>query len=573
MPTICRCVSYCSYKITQRPLSAHGIGSGESPYHYDSTKVTLSRRSNQALGIAHYAIDFIRKQNQFHPDRHAAVADEVLERVQLFHTDSVLCALSAIAMQTNSPLVLRKEALANYRCYKRRGGAYLFGSDKKVSVEKAILANTAAVREWDSNGTVFGYNADLPGHRAGEFGHNDYYPVVIAANEARNGAMSFKDAMRAMLCLDEIRGRLAEVFSLKSYKIDHVVYGAIASAAVYGAIVGATAEQIESAIGMTVAHYIPWRAIRAGHQLSDSKGASAALSTEVAIMSVNRSMMGFQGPKDIFRNPEAIFCYFNKTPSDGESPFDVVLAHDGSNFAVMGMHFKLGLYEHQSAGAIQGLINLLVRHPEIIESADSIGQIVIKAYQPAFGIIGDAAKRNPQTRQSADHSMVYIISRLLRRATLTQRKGISVKDSIDVWRQWMLSPLDYSCEAIHDTQTRARMQKIHFQHGGKEYDSKYPEGIPTHVEIRMSDGRTFSSGLVMYPLGHARNTDPRLKDVLQHKFQLLGTLAMTSNRLIKFFKRLRDADNVYGLYRDIPKLNKHLPIDSNNIAENDFDFR
>ena len=74
-----------------------------------------------------------------------------------------------------------------------------------------------------------------------------------------------------MLLSDEIRGRLAEVFSLKSYKIDHVVHGAIASAATYGAMMGATAEQIESAIGMVVAHYIPFRAIRAGKQLSDSK--------------------------------------------------------------------------------------------------------------------------------------------------------------------------------------------------------------------------------------------------------------------------------------------------------------
>ena len=86
-----------------------------------------------------------------------------------------------------------------------------------------------------------------------------------------------------MILLDEIRGRLAEVFSLKSYKIDHVVHGAIASACTYGAMLGASPTQIEHAIGMVVAHYIPWRAIRAGKQLSDSKGASAALSTEVAI--------------------------------------------------------------------------------------------------------------------------------------------------------------------------------------------------------------------------------------------------------------------------------------------------
>src|SRR5437763_16263439 len=113
-----------------------------------------------------------------------------------------------------------------------------------------------------------------------------------------------------MLLLDEIRGRLAEVFSLKSYKIDHVVHGAIASAATFGAMMGASPEEIESAVGMVVAHYIPFRAIRAGKQLSDSKGASAAISTEAAILSVKRSMAGFLGPRDIFRNPEAIFRIF-----------------------------------------------------------------------------------------------------------------------------------------------------------------------------------------------------------------------------------------------------------------------
>merc|ERR1711988_1819034 len=116
-----------------------------------------------------------------------------------------------------------------------------------------------------------------------------------------------------MICLDEIRGWLAEVFSLKQYKIDHVVHGAIGSAAVYGALLGASAEEIESAIGMTVAHYVPFRAIRAGKQLSDSKGASAAISTEAAVLSMRRAMNGFIGPRYIFRNPEAIFRFMEPT--------------------------------------------------------------------------------------------------------------------------------------------------------------------------------------------------------------------------------------------------------------------
>jgi 2-methylcitrate dehydratase len=97
---------------------------------------------------------------------------------------------------------------------------------------------------------------------------------------------------------------------------------------------------------MTVAHYTPWRAIRAGKQLSDSKGSSAAISTEAAIMSVHRAMKGFLGPKDIFRNPQALFRQFEPTSSDDESPFDLFLSYKGDDFTIMGMHFKLGLYEH-----------------------------------------------------------------------------------------------------------------------------------------------------------------------------------------------------------------------------------
>ena len=131
-------------------------------------------------------------------------------------------------------------------------------------------------------------------------------------------------------------------------------------------------------------------------------------------------MRGFVGPGDIFRNPEAVFCLFEKPARKDESPFDLVLGTSGSDFAVMGMHFKLGLYEHQSAGAIQGLMDLLAKHPALLDDEQQIRRIEISIYQPALGIIGDPAKRDPRTRQSADHSMVYIIATLLRKALRTK---------------------------------------------------------------------------------------------------------------------------------------------------------
>ncbi|GJQ31018.1 MAG: hypothetical protein HBSAPP03_29020 [Phycisphaerae bacterium] len=507
-----------------------------------STHVTLPPDSNQALGLAEYALDFIATGQP---------APAVLERTNLFFTDACLCGISAIALGTNAPVLLRDEAryypAATSIAWAKncvRQGVPTFGSRDDVQVEKAIVANGAAVREWDSNGTNFGYNPAL-GHTAGEFGHNDFYAVPLAAAQLRG--LDGAAALRGMVLVDEIRGRLAEVFSLKSYKIDHVLHGAIASAATFGAMMGATAAQIESAIGMVVAHSIPFRAIRAGKQLSDSKGASAALSTEAAIMAVRRSMMGFLGPRDIFRNPEAVFRLFEgpgqlfrkvesagtgipaaKAGKDYASPFSLVLGHSGDDFAVMGMHFKLGLYEHQSAGALQGLINLLARHPHLLDdqSGDCIAKIVIRAYEPAFGIIGDPAKRDPKTRQSADHSMLYLVCTMLRKALELR----AAKKSVPLgWKELMLLPHDFGPSALHDPLTRALMAKVSFEHGGPDYDAKYPDGIPTSMVITDDQGAAFDSGLVMYPGGHARNhlgPDKADRDaILAHKFQKLGELA------------------------------------------------
>merc|ERR1711937_601586 len=350
-----------------------------------------------------------------------------------------------------------------------------------------------------------------------------------------------KKALKAMICIDEIRGRLAEVFSLKSYKIDHVVHGAIASAAVYGALLGASVEEIESAIGMTVAHYVPFRAIRAGKQLSDSKGASAAISTEAAVLSMRRAMRGFVCPRDIFRNPEAIFRFFEPTTGakaskdlvditlgnkvrwgPGPSPFNLVLTQSGSDFAVMGMHFKLGLYEHQSAGAIESILVALMKNPDLLEGGkDGIKNINIVAYEPCYGIIGDPAKMNPTTRQSADHSMAFIVSRVLKRAF---DQGSVPAQMDEVWKELMLSPYDYGKDALYDPDTRELMTKISFSHGGPEYDAKYPEGIPTSLDITLKSGKIISSGFVMFPSGHSGNTTYNRKAILGHKNKMLGDI-------------------------------------------------
>merc|ERR1719291_1544522 len=105
---------------------------------FSATAITLPADSNQALGIAQYAKDFIGGK---YGDK---VDASVWERIEMFHTDSVMCGISALALRTNAPTVLREEALD----YSDAKGATVFGSSARCAPEKCVAANASAVREW-----------------------------------------------------------------------------------------------------------------------------------------------------------------------------------------------------------------------------------------------------------------------------------------------------------------------------------------------------------------------------------------------------------------------------------------
>ena len=125
--------------------------------------------------------------------------------------------------------------------------------------------------------------------------------------------------------------------------------------------------------------------------------------------------------------------------------------------------------------------------------------------------------------------MVYIVSTMLRKAyEQEEEKGRGcIAEGNDVWwKALMLEPCDYGRDALQNETTRRLMDCIEFEHGGKEYDERYPDGIPTSMCIELSDGRVLDSGFVMYPSGHARNSTCNLEDILAYKAGLLGKLAM-----------------------------------------------
>ena len=92
----------------------------------------------------------------------------------------------------------------------------------------------------------------------------------------------------------------------------------------------------------------------------------------------------------------------------------------------------------------------------------------------------------------------------------------------------MLMPADYGDDnsALFHPLTRRLIERIDFRHGGPEYDRRYPDGIPTTVEMEHAALGKLDSGLVLYPEGHARCESHNLAMLLNHKFRLLAGLGV-----------------------------------------------
>ena len=162
------------------------------------------------------------------------------------------------------------------------GGACCFGSKVRVKPEKAVVANCFGRARMGLQRHELRLQPGPRPHR-GEFGHNDFYPVAVAA--AQHGRLGRRAALRGDVG-DRRNSRPAgrSVFAQNVQDRSRACTARLPRRPCYGAMLGATVDQIESAIGLVVAHYIPFRAIRDGKQLSDSKGASAAISAEVAVL-------------------------------------------------------------------------------------------------------------------------------------------------------------------------------------------------------------------------------------------------------------------------------------------------
>jgi 2-methylcitrate dehydratase len=102
----------------------------------------------------------------------------------------------------------------------------------------------------------------------------------------------------------------------------------------------------------------------------------------------------------------------------------------------------------------------------------------------AYSEIGsEPAKWTPETRETADHSLPFLLASALRDGRL----------SLDAFRE----------ARLRDPELRQLMQRIRVEHD-PSLTQRYPEELPSRVRIATADGERFTLETT-YPRGHVRN--------------------------------------------------------------------
>ncbi len=418
--------------------------------------------------------------------------------------DSIGVALAAYA--EDAPTAAREYALD----LPHAGGATLWGSTVKVVPEAASLANGLLVRYLDFNDTYLSLEPLHP---------SDVIPGLMALCQWR--ARPVRDLITAIAVAYEIGVSLCDSASLRAHGWDHVNYIAVAAACGAGRVLGLTPSQIEHCIAIAIVPHASMRQTRAG-ELSMWKGAAAANSVRNAVFASLIASKGLTGPFAPFEGEMGFFRQLLGVDDVDREPFRPLEAGAAPS-RICDTYIKKWPVEYHAQSAVDIAVELRreLAGPDLVES------VRIDTFRAAYEITAkDPEKWDPKTRETADHSMPYIVAVSLLDGTIDQRS--------------------FSDEKIHDPRVKALLGKTTLLEDSG-LNAGYPEGIPNRITIATSDGRTLAREL-SFPRGHFHNpmTDAEVEEKFLSNVERYLTPAQ-GRRVIDLVWELERQEDLEGL--------------------------
>jgi 2-methylcitrate dehydratase len=419
---------------------------------------------------------------------------QVIRRTKHIIMDTVGCALGG----AESPPAKIARAAASEITSAVTSSVLISG--QKTSPDLAAFANGVMIRYLDFNDTYAGSPTCHP---------SDLLAPVLSVVDARNG--DGKDVILGMVLGYEVLCGLIDAGSKEHGRVwDQSTYGVIAAAVLAAKLFGHTREQMANAISLAVSSHISLEQIRRG-QISHWKGCALANASRNAVFCAMLAAKGMTGPEEAF---EGRAGFLNSTGIRFEiRPF----AESAGTYRIMKARLKAFPAGYFSQSAIEAILNLRSQ----ITDLDDIQEIRLQTFPAGYEVMGSGeANWRPETRESADHSLPFVMAVALMEGNLEIRH--------------------YDQMYYKRPDVRALMQKIKVRIG-EEPVAAWPEVPLNIVDVETKSGKVFSTK-VAFHLGHFKRlmTD----EEQERKFRPLAEPLLPTKQINDLLARLRRLDEV-----------------------------
>lgn len=347
-------------------------------------------------------------------------------------------------------------------------GATICGTAGRTTPEIAAFVNGLAVRYLDFNDTYLSLEPLHP---------SDVIPALLALAEWRGlGGGALVDAIAIAY---EVGVTLCDAASLRAHGWDHVNYIALATTCGAARLLGLDRERAAAAIALAVTPHAAMRQTRVG-ELSMWKGAAAANAARNALFAVLLAEGGYTGPAQPFTGEMGFFRQLLAGAPFDDLPLAAMRRGDPPR-RILDTYLKAYPVEYHAQSAVDAAIAL---HATLGAGGETVERVEIETFRAAYEIIAaDPEKWRPATRETADHSLPYIVA-----ATLLDGQ---------------VSRATFAPERLRDPRLRALIERTTLRES-PALTVLYPAAIPNRLTVH-STGGVAHTAIAQHPRGHARN--------------------------------------------------------------------
>ena len=404
--------------------------------------------------------------------------------------DSIGCALGGF---DSEPAALARRLAAKTSGQPQ---AHVLGTGASTSMEMAAFTNSIMVRYLDFNDTYVSVGSGHP---------SDMIAACLAVADALKA--DGKRTLLSIVAAYEVYTGLADQIALRGKGWDQGVFAVLGAAAGAGLLLDLGVDQMGDALSIAITSSVPTRQTRSG-ELAMWKGCATAAAVRAGVFAALLAKEGITGPTAAFEGRHGVWDQVTGKFTLGP------LGGDGRAFGIERTNLKFFPSEYHSQAPTWMGLNLRKR-----VKVEDIAAINVQTYHICYSEIGsEPEKWEPKTRETADHSLPYLLS-------LALMDGAIRTDS-------------FSEARMRDPATRALMQKIKIAESA-EFERQFPNALMTEIEVLTRSGERVVER-ASYPRGHAKN--PMSEEDIENKFRSLAENIMKPAQRDALLKALWEVD-------------------------------